>query len=211
VAGVDCGRGEHWLWIEEVFPPKGWQRMSASKVFQKSIRVVRFGEPVRESAIEGLLTEYGVTFGIVDNEPSRSGTSILCNRTVLEMGDQKGRRSAQFEKKSVKDGGEEYPCWFFNADFYKQAVVDSAIGLDDIAAWDNHPSYRFPVTWKKHLHTSGEDSPLRHLCSMKFDPIEQKWVRPKSHIDDLFFAAMFSQVALSIAIDQGCGDGDIQW
>jgi hypothetical protein len=127
------------------------------------------------------------------------------------MADQKGRSAVSFEKKTVKDGGEEFPCWFINSSNYKQAVIDSAVGLDDLAAWDSRSAYRFPPEWEKHLVNNGENSPFRHLCAVRFDPVEQKWARPRDSIDDIFFAAHFAEAALEIAISEGCNDGDIAW
>jgi hypothetical protein len=157
------------------------------------------------------LLKYEVDFGIIDNEPSRTTIAELCDRTVLEMADQKGRKTIDFEKKMVRDGGVEFPCWFINSDKYKQAVVDAAVGLEDLAAWDGRPAYRFPASWDKHLLVNGEQSPLRHLCAVKYDSLEEKWVRPRDHIDDLFYAAHFAEAALAIAIEQGINDQDVEW
>jgi hypothetical protein len=207
VAGLDCGRGQHWLWIQEVYPPPNWQKMSHADVLQLSVRRVVFAEPVHKDEIYGLLQQYGVTFGITDNEPERDYARNLCMDTAFQMADQKPGQLTDFELKSVTSGGEEMACWFINDEIYKARIIDNCMDY----AFDHRLRYRFPASWEEHCRIKGENSPVRHLTAVSFDPVLQKWKRPADHIDDLFFAAMFAEAALAIGMDSNNPDIYAEW
>jgi hypothetical protein len=212
IAGIDQGRGQHWLWVMEVHYPNQWRRLDTRQLLRHSIRNVVFAGEVNKLDIPRLLKDYGVTFGLVDNEPNRDWAARLCQNTAIEMADQKSDRLLDFERKEVRDGGESHDCWWIVADKFKQAVIDAATGIGDMAAFDGRQSYRFPADWQRYTQTNAENSPLRHLCAVGLDPIEGKWLRPPDKIDDLFFAAMFAEAAFAIWADtKGINDNVVDW
>lgn len=207
VAGLDQGRGQIWMWIMDIHAPINWRKMTNRQIIEQSIRVVKFAKDIHKDQIPALIKQYGVNYGIVDNEPERTWGASLAEETCFEMADQKPGHYKDFERKVVKSNGEDYPCWFINDSVYKQAVINNALEL----AYDGRTRYRFPSEWEILTKVKAENSPLRHLTSVSFDPVLQKWKRPADHIDDLFYAAMFAEAAFAIVLDEGADDRDVEW
>jgi hypothetical protein len=192
LAGIDQGRGEDWLWICAYFLPENKSELSNPEVIEQTTRVVLFGGDVVRDAIPEKLQEYGVIYGIIDNEPDRADASDLCRVTCLEMADQKpGQKDAAVES-TVNDGGIEYPCWHIRSEkFLKTVVVAFAM-----------EKYCLPSDWDIWLGMMGnERSPLTHLSAPSYDPKSGKWKRGKNNIDDLYYAAMFCEVAFYLHLD----------
>jgi hypothetical protein len=193
-AGVDQGRGEDWLVITGFFYPPLYKRLSISEIMEKSTRIVLFGGDVQRSAIPEKLREYGVTYGIIDNEPDRADASELCRVTCLEMADQKPGLKDAVKQTTVFDGGIEYPCWAIrNEMFLKQVLIGFLkLGYDDL------PLYRLPPEWEQWFGTPSERSPLIHLTGPSYDSATGRWSRGQNNVDDLFYASMFSLAAFYI-------------
>lgn len=203
LAGVDQGRGEDWLWVCRYYLPEGWQRLKTEEVMQRTLREVVFGGDVMRSHLDEKIDEYGVTFGLIDNEPDRSDAAALCIRTVLGMADQRPNLADAVKRGKVKDGGELLDCWFLrNAKFLKQVLTNFLTLADDGA-----PLYRLPPSWDQWLtNTTGERSPVRHLTGPSYDPGSGEWIRGEGNIDDLYYAAMFCETAFYIKIAAGRGN-----
>ncbi len=192
LAGIDQGRAEDWLWICAYFLPEDRTSLSTAEVIEQTTRVVLFGGDVVRDAIPEKLKEYGVVYGIIDNEPDRADASDLCRVSCLEMADQKpGQKDAAVES-TVNDGGIEYPCWHIRSEkFLKTVVVAFAM-----------EKYCLPSDWDIWLGMMGnERSPITHLSAPSYDPKSGKWKRGKNNIDDLYYAAMFCEVAFYLHLD----------
>lgn len=197
LAGIDCGRGEDWLWVCRYFLPPEHKKMKVEEVIARSVRHIVFGGDILRSEVPDRLAALNVQFGIMDNEPDRSDAARLCDRTVLEMADQKGNLADAVRRGNVKDGGEVLPCWLIrNSKFLKQVLV-SFLGSDD----DGEPLYRLPDSWEQWLsNVTSERSPLRHLMAPSHDPSTGEWFRGEGNVDDLYYAAMFCEAAFYIRL-----------
>jgi hypothetical protein len=206
IAGLDCGRKQHWLWIQEIYLPFGWEKMKWVQVRSTAIRRVLYGGKIHVDQIEDFLERYKVDFGLIDNEPERTWAAGLCDRTCLEMADQvPGYKNLKIE--IVESGGEAFNCWKVSNPIYKQAVLNACLA----PAYDKSPSYRFPADWEKWTSTPTEDSPLRHFMGPSFDPVKEQWNRPADSIDDIFMSAFFAEAAFEIAFDRGPDSFEVEW
>lgn len=197
LAGVDQGRGEDWLWVCAYYLPRDRGDMSINEIMEGSDRLVLFGGDVVRSAIPDKLEEYGVDYGIIDNEPDRSDASELCRITPLEMADQKPGQKDVVKKSTVDDGGIEYPCWNLRAERFLKAVL---LGF-------TMNRYSLPNEWDKWLGMMGnERSPITHLMGPSYDPASGKWKRGKNNVDDLYYAAMFCEAAFYLYLENHLTD-----
>lgn len=196
LAGIDQGRSEDWLWVVDFHPPDGWQKLSVAEALEKTVRVVKFGGGVLRAAIPEKLSEMGVTYGIIDNEPDRSDASNLCAQTCLEMADQKPGLNDAVKEGKVIDGGREYACWQIRNEKFLKQVLTNFVTL----AADGYQLYRLPADWEKWVGMTTERSPLRHLCGPSYDPDTGKWKRGDGNIDDLYYAAMFCEAAFYLQL-----------
>lgn len=191
LAGIDQGRGEHWLWVNAIYLPAGWQRLTLEQQFEQAIRECRYGSDIHKDQILDAIAAQYVKFGIVDNAPDIDWASRFCGMSGFEMATQRNQVDAILEGE-VTDGGAKYPCWKIrNSKFLKavrNAFLSSAEGL---------PLYRLPPAWEKWENNLTNDlNPLKHLLSPQYDAGSDRWIRSDDHVDDLYYAAMFAEVAL---------------
>jgi len=117
------------------------------------------------------------------------------------MADQKTSQLDTVRQGEVEHGGKRYPCWFVQNNYFLRRVQDNF----------NSALILLPTHWERWLQRLGdEQSPMRHLMSVRYDASLEKWVRPKDHVDDLYYAAMFAEVALylhlrKVGLQQGGG------
>lgn len=199
VAGIDQGRGEDWLMIVAIYLPeltdnpnyKAGEMTDVIK-FERSRREILFGGDVMRSQIPELLKQYNVTYGLMDNEPTREKAMEICRDSdgVLQMANQISGLKDAVHKVMVQDGGESEECWNIRNQKFIQAVVDGFL----TAADDGAPLYRLPDNWESWIGKNTERSPIRHLCAPYRDPVKG-WQRAKDGIDDLFFALVFAEAA----------------
>lgn len=193
VAGIDQGRGSDWIWVVGVTLPPGWRKMPIAEVETKAVRTVLYGGDIVRSAIPDRLRALRVDFGLVDNEPDISSSSDLCRATVLEMADQRSGQTDAVKPSKVSDGGIEYPCWLIrNEKFLKQVLTNFSL------TWEGNPLYRLPRAWQRWEGNPSEASPLIHLQGPRLDPDSGRWERGPGNVDDLYYAAMFSEAALHL-------------
>jgi hypothetical protein len=200
IAGVDQGTNEDWLWVMDAYLPFGWEGWDITEVIERSVRVVRFGGDVMRSAIPEKLEEFGVEYGLIDNQPSRSDAARLCAQTCLEMGDQKDSLKDAVKVTTVADGGQEFPCWDIrNEKFLKQVLLNFASRSSE----DDQPIYRLPQEWQNWIGMTTERSPVRHLTGPSYDPGSGRWKRGEGNVDDIYYAANFAEAAFYLWLLNG--------
>lgn len=198
LAGVDVGRSEDWIVIVDYYFPENIQRMEVAEVLEKTIRVVRFGGGVNRGEILNKLDYFDVNYGIIDNEPSMESSINLCRNSVLELGNQISGQKQTVRLTNVVDGGNSYPCWNFRNEKFLQSVLEGFLLLAD----DGYPLYRLPLEWEKwKTRSNDERSPLLHLSAPWRDS-ENRWHRGKDNVDDLYYAFLFSEVALYLHLTE---------
>ena len=192
VAGIDQGRGEDWLMIVAIYLPDEVEGMTDILRFEKAKRVILFGADIMRSQIPELLSQFKVTYGLMDNEPTREKAIQICRESdgVLQIANQIAGLKDAVRKIIVEDGGESEECWNIRNEKFIQAVVDGFL----TAADDGHPLYRLPAEWESWIGKNTERSPIRHLCAPHRNPV-RGWQRAKDGIDDLFFALVFAEAA----------------
>ena len=192
VAGIDQGRGEDWLMIVAIYLPDKVEGMNDILRFEKAKRVILFGADIMRSQIPELLKQFKVTYGLMDNEPTREKAMEICRESggTLQIANQIAGLKDAVRKVIVEDGGESEECWNIRNEKFIQAVVDGFL----TAADDGSPLYRLPTNWEQWLGKNTERSPIRHLCAPYRNPVKG-WQRAKDGIDDLFFALVFAEAA----------------
>jgi hypothetical protein len=195
IAGIDQGRSEHWMVVEDIYLPQNADELSFSELCDRTIRVVKWAGGIQKTEIPDRLELHDVTFGIIDNEPDIADASRLCEAvSVLEMADQRAGQFEEYKEGIVLDGGIEYPCWKIRNEKYLKQVLTNFSLFDS----DGEPIYRLPASWERWLRNPSERSPIVHLCAPSYEPEAGKWVRPANHIDDLYYAFMFAEVAFAL-------------
>jgi hypothetical protein len=195
LAGIDVGRSEDWFAAVDFYLPNGYRQMKPAEIFEKTIRSVRYASGIVRDRIPHLLDEFGVTYGLIDNEPSRESSMRICRDTCLEMGDQVAYLQEIIEEIEVQDGGITARCWHFRNEKFMSTVLEGFL----LKAADGYPLYRLPIAWEKWISNPSENSPLRHLSGPYRDPNGQ-WRRGAGNVDDLYFAIVFVEVAFYIKI-----------
>ena len=192
VAGIDQGRGEDWLMIVAIYLPDKVEGINDILRFEKAKRVILFGADIMRSQIPELLKQFKVTYGLMDNEPTREKAMEICRESggTLQIANQIAGLKDAVRKVTVEDGGESEECWNIRNEKFIQAVVDGFL----TAAEDGSPLYRLPANWEQWLGKNTERSPIRHLCAPHRDPVKG-WQRAKDGIDDLFYALVFAEAA----------------
>ena len=192
VAGIDQGRGEDWLMIVAIYLPDKVEGMNDILRFEKAKRVILFGADIMRSQIPELLKQFKVTYGLMDNEPTREKAMEICRESggTLQIANQIAGLKDAVRKVIVEDGGESEECWNIRNEKFIQAVVDGFL----TAADDGSPLYRLPSNWEQWLGKNTERSPIRHLCAPYRNPVKG-WQRAKDGIDDLFYALVFAEAA----------------
>lgn len=206
VAGIDQGRSNDYMWINEYHLPLNWESLSVNEVLETTIRNTLLGEPVVRNDIPDILDKYEVEHGFIDNEPDRAAAAELAERTVLMLADQKPRLLDAIKPGTVFDGGMEIPCYGIrNAKFLRQVKQNFLL-----SASDGNPLIRLPESWERWLNVSTEMSPVRHLRSLSFDHDSGKFIREPGHVDDLYYALMFAEACFYWWIETGC-QADTSW
>lgn len=191
LAGIDQGRSEYWLWKCAYHLPTDWRSLPIAQVIEQSRRHVLFGGDVMKGEIPDLIDD--VDYGIIDNEPDISAAADFCSNTCLEMADQQSSQLDAVKEGVVREGGNEHKCWKLrNEKFLKTVLYGFLMG-----------KYHLPSEWEQWIGKPTERSPLVHLTAPSFDPSTGKWKRPKNHVDDLYYAAMFCEVAFYIHLLHG--------
>lgn len=188
LCGVDQGRAEYWLWKCKYYLPEDWQKMPVALVIDQAKRVVEFGGDITKWELKDAIAD--CDYGIIDNEPEISTAAELAANTCLEIADQQSGLMDAVREGVAREGGFEHKCWKIRNEKFLKAVL--------VAFLDNR--YVLPSEWEKWLGMPTERSPLVHLTAPKYDPSSGKWKRPGNHVDDLYYAAMFCEVAFYIKL-----------
>jgi hypothetical protein len=204
LAGIDVGRAEDCMMIAEFYLPDDYRQMKPVEVYEKSIRNVIFGGAIVRTQIPQLLSDYGVQFGLIDNEPSRESSMEMCRKTCLELGDQVHWLKEMVSEATVQDGGISAKCWSFRSERFIESMLFGFLGEAD----DGYPIYRLPDSWEKWLGNPSELSPLVHLSGPYRDE-DGIWHRAKGNVDDIFMSGCFMEVAfyLQLLFPQRYGSG----
>lgn len=188
LAGIDQGRAEYWLWKCAYYLPTGWEKLPPAQVLEMSKREVIFAGDIMMTEVTDRIKDCKLT--IIDNEPNITTAAELCSKSKMAMANQLGSQLDAVKLGTVVDGGIEFPCWKIrNSKFLKQ-VLDAFAGKkyilpDDWTSWEAKPIPK---------------SPLKQLQAPQYDNSSGKWSRPKDHNDDLYYAAMFCEVAFYLTI-----------
>ena len=196
LGGIDCGRGQHWLVKVDFYLPKNHHELNLNQVLESTIRYCYFAQDVTKVGLNELVND--LDFGIIDNEPDRDWSARFCSNTGWQMADQRSGLKDVVTKTKVLDGGVEYPCWLVrNEKFLKQVLTNFILQAPD----SPYPLYRLSSSFARHLGNLKSDrNPLKHIMAMRFDPIASKWIRPDDHVDDIFYALAFSEVAFYLSL-----------
>lgn len=186
VAGADQGTSDLWLWIARVYMPKGWEHLPIEQIIEKADRQLLFAEGVPIDQLNHLLSHFGVHYGFIDNEPDREAVAARCKSNCLEIADQRGQNQKPKQiitTEKVMANGLPIPCFKINSRIFCNHTYNAfALGRYSVPNWS-------------HIPQKSERSPVRHLMAPRIDPETGWWSRPRDHIDDLFFAAMFFEAA----------------
>ena len=193
LAGIDCGRSSDWIWIANFHVPEN-DFDTINQISDVTLREVIHAGPVMKTEIKERLEEYQVKYGIMDNEPNIESGARICEMTCLEMGDQRDGQLEEFKESTVLDGGVEYPCWKFRNEKYLRQVLN----IFSLEYSDGHPLVRLPTEWEVFEKDNSDLSPFKHLTSPELDPLTGRFEREDDHIDDIYYAAAFCEVAFSI-------------
>lgn len=188
LCGVDQGRAEYWLWKCAYYLPQDWQRLPVALVLEQAKRVVLFGGDINKGELCDHASD--CDFGIIDNEPDISAAAEIASATCLELADQQSGLLDAVKEGIAREGGIEHKCWKIRNEKFLKSVLMGFL--------DNR--YVLPSEWEKWLATPTERSPLVHLTAPRYEPSTGKWVRPGNHVDDLYYAAMFCEVAFYIKL-----------
>lgn len=191
LTGIDQGRNEYWLWKCAYYLPVDWRTLPIAQVIEQSRRHVLFGGDVMKGEVPSFITD--VDFGVIDNEPDISAAAELCSNTCLEMADQQSSQMDAVREGLVREGGNEHKCWKLRNEKFLKDVLHGFL----------MNKYHLPSDWQMWIGKPTERSPLVHLTAPSFDPTTGKWKRPKNHVDDLYYAAMFCEVAFYIHLLHG--------
>jgi hypothetical protein len=191
LCGIDQGRAEYWLWKCKYFLPIDWRKQPIATVIDQAKRKVVFAGDIMKSEVVEHTND--CDFGLIDNEPDISAASGLAEVTCLNLADQQSKLLDAVREGIVREGGNEHPCWKIRNDKFLKAVLNAFL----------EERYILPPEWDKWLGMATERSPLVHLTAPSFDPSSGRWKRPKNHIDDLYYAAMFCEAAFYIKLIHG--------
>lgn len=192
IAGIDQGRAEDWIQVVRFHLPDNWQEMPMAQVCDTTVREILLGTDIERKLIPSRLKEFGVQYGLIDNEPDIPDAAKLCSASCLEMVDQKSNSSFDVHQATTHSGGIEYPCWHIRQeDFLKQVLNGFLMSM-----------YRLPPEWEKWIGNPQERSPLVHLTAPSYEPSTGKWNRGKNNIDDLYYALMFAEAGFYIWLKQ---------
>jgi hypothetical protein len=168
-AGIDQNRGLHHIVIAELV-------VGAID----RINIVHIGL-VSQDMIKPLLTEWGVAYALIDNEPDRLDSYRICQEMAgkLHLADQREIKDA-YSKGSVSHGAEEMPCFFLSNQLFIEQVVRN---------------------WESEIYRVNCKVPVNfaaHISSMRRDEDTQRWIRPNDSQDHYFFAMLFLEAAIVI-------------
>jgi hypothetical protein len=199
VAGIDQGRSSDYLTIINYY----YKREDESRertIAEKSIREFVFIGAVARTDIPDICKHYEVEFGFIDNEPSITSAAELCDDVDgLMLCDQQAKQSDDFKKVVTRDGGVEYTCV---RAAYRKFGRTLILGFSRRAS-DGHSLYRFNSSLEGILTDVTENSPVRHLTSVAFDPDSGGIIRPSDHVDHTWFSTLFAEMAFNYFLSEG--------
>jgi hypothetical protein len=187
IAGIDQGRGEHYVYICRFYLPPNNKPINYASITEKTFREVVFCQPVNHYEISSLLQAYNVDFGFIDNEPDRFMAKDITENTCLMSADQRPYIPQLQKLSKVETGGIEL----------ETVLIDNRYFLDMV--FSNFLNGTIKTDWKS--NDNGIHSPARHFKAMHRDD-EGRWIRAKDHIDDFYFAAMFCESAFYYKLDE---------
>ena len=176
--------------------PKLWKSMSTRQILEQTRRVILYGSDVIRDDIPDLLDNFGVEYGLMDNEPDRESAFKFCDGLCLDIADQRTGLNQIYKKDVVMDGGRAFPVWLIRNEKFMSQVFDSFL-----LEWeDGYPLFRLPEEWSKWKNNPSSLSPLRHLMAPSKGA--NGWERGKDGVDDLFFALLFCEAAFYLQLEE---------
>ena len=181
IAGIDQGRSEHYITIcrYKINQDKSLTWLQRWELSEREIIITK---PVYYDDIPGLLRQYNVDFGFIDNEPDRYQALDLRESTVLIPADQRRNPSKIINQIEVSSGGIPLECIAFDNEYFQDAVLN-CFKLEIISV---------PETWD--VNDDSTLSPTRHFKAPYKDE-DNIWQRPRDRIDDLFYSFVFCEAA----------------
>jgi len=205
LAGIDQARGQYWLCAADFCPPAGWRDMSTEEVIDKTVRNYVFMADIPVRLVPNKLLELKVNYCLVDNEPDRRAAAELQRTTVCQLADQIDGLKDAIKKVEVEEGGTKIPAWQLrNEKFLNQMMTSFLLNSLD----DGHPLARLPNDFTRWMSTPVENSPLRHLMDLRYDPYLGRFVKVTG-VDHLAYAAMFMEAAYYIWLTRSVGESYI--
>ena len=198
LAGCDQGRGSYYLGIADIYLPKDYKKMPVEDVIEKAQRDYLFLGEVHVNQIPNKLLEYKVQFMGLDQEPDRSRAAILQRDTVAVLMDQIAGLKDAVRKVDVKEGGNTLKIYQLRNEKFLGQVMNSFITAHPD---DGYPLSRLPEHFSMWLHTPTESSPIRQLCSIKYDPYAEKFKKTDGN-DHAFYSCNFLEAMLYIYLTE---------
>lgn len=195
LCGIDQGRAEHWMVIIAFYLPEGWELFTVWEMSDRTIREVLWCGDINEQEIEPILHKYQVDYGLIDADPERKYAAQLSQTTgVVELAKRANTQpKKEYAEIIIEQGGIEHKSWLLDSNIFFKAVKQNFLLQEE-----NFPLYRLPESWEKWIENTSERSPIKHLCSISYDPITEKWIRPPDHIDDIYLAFHFCEAAFAL-------------
>jgi hypothetical protein len=202
LAGIDQARGQYWLCVADFCPPAGWKDMSTEEVIDKTVRNYVFMADIPVRLVPNKLLELKVNFALIDNEPDRRAAAELQRTTVCQLADQIDGLKDAIRKVEVEEGGTKVSAWQLrNSKFLNQMMTSFFLNSVD----DGYPLARLPNDFNRWIATPVENSPLRHLMDLRYDPYLGRFVKVTG-VDHLAYAAMFMEAAYYIWLTRSVGE-----
>lgn len=198
LAGGDQGRGSYLIGIADIYLPQNYKSMPVEDVIEQAQRDYLFLGEMHVNQIPNKLIEYKVNMGLLDQEPDRTRAGILQRDTVFELADQISGLKDAVRKVELKEGGNILKVFQIRNEKFLQQVMNSFITAHPD---DGYPLARLPEHFSMWLHTPTESSPLRQLCSIKYDPYAERFKKTDGN-DHAFYACAFLEAMLYIFLTE---------
>ena len=197
LGGCDQGRQSYVLGCAKIYFPLGWKNMSVEDVIEKTQREYMFLGEVHVNQLPNKLLDYKVNKMGLDQEPDRTRASILERETVAVLMDQITGLKDAVRKVDLKEGGNILKAYQLRNEKFQAQVMNSFITTHS----DGYPLARLPENFGMWLHTPVESSPIRQLCSVKYDPYTEKYIKTDGN-DHAFYACLFLEAMLYIFLTE---------
>lgn len=198
ILGIDQGRAADATVIVNYYFDRSLP--NEGLIAENAVRELIYEGMCNRSDLPALAETYGVIAGMIDSEPSvDSAASVAREIGGLELGDQQARQKDDFIIKEIRDGGNTYSCVKLA---YRKIGRQLILGFSRTDA-QGLPLYRLHDDLAYVMHDVTENSLVRHLTSVSFNPDTSEIERPADHCDHKWFALMFAEAAFRRYLQHG--------